>query len=378
MKRFTWLIVLLLTLGVTSVGAQGAPGPLVMLMNGADLYQSFPAGQYPVRLTNSGFVDRAYLSPDGARIAYKITADIGIQALRQTGGLVSELPSDLEIRALGSAGVLRIVTQPPDATYAAGEPSNAVVRSAPSWSPDSARLAWTEDVTPGDLRRLVLYDVASATWLAIASDLPLQNGFQQTLPVRWGSGGIALLSTVADPNNAATGGTLQSLLIYNPDGSLRSTASVSPNAGEYLYDFQWINDNGADKLGIIYSTGRWDLIDPASAVISPLTGTAQLFSLSNPTGLALDFGVANLPDRGPSFTWTVIIPGAPSVPLAYTGPIEWIAISPVGDSIAYSNSGVAYVWHDGQATEVNGTNPYDLSAAELVWGPVGWRSHSAS
>ncbi len=376
MKRWIGLIVVLLALTGVVADAQGAPSPLIMLVNGADLWQSFPAGQFPVRLTVNGNVDRPYISPDGTRIAYKVTADIGIQALKQTGGLVSELPSDLELRTLGSAGVLRFVTQPPDATYADGEPSNAIIRSAPSWSPDSARLAWTEEVTPGDIRRLTLYDIASNTSLSIATDLPIQNGFQQTMPVRWGSGGIALLSTASDPNNAATGGTLQSILIYTPNGTRLSTAPVQLAAGEYLYDFEWINDNGADKLGLIYSTGRWDLVDPATGAVNPLTGVAQLYSLSNPNGLALDFGVTNLPDRGPSFTWTVIIPGAPSVPLTFTGPIEWITLSPVGDSLAYADGGVAYVWHDGQATEVPGTNPSDLSAAEMVWGPVGWRSHS--
>ncbi len=375
MKRLTGLIVVLLTLLGVAVEAQGTPGPLVMLVNGADLWQSFPAGQFPVRLTVNGYVDRPYLSPDGTRIAYKVTADIGIKALQQTGGLVSELPSDLEIRTLGSAGVLRFVTQPSDATYDAGSPNNAVIRSAPGWSPDSARLAWTEEITPGSIRRLTLYDIASNTTLSIATDLPVQNGFQQTMPVRWGTGGIALLSTVSDPDNAATGGTLQSILFYSPDGTHLSTAPIRLNVGEYLYDFEWISAGGVDKLGLIYSTGRWDVIDPADGSVSPLTGVAQLYSLTNPNGLALDFGVTNLPDRGPSFTWTAIIPGAPSIPLTFTGPIEWITISPVGDSIAYADGGIAYVWHDGQASEVPGTNPSDLSAAEMVWGPVGWRSH---
>ena len=376
MKRITgFVLVLGLLMIAGGAQAQASPAPLVMLLNGADLWQSFPAGQYPVRLTTSGNTDRPYLSPDGVHIAYKVIADIGIEALKQTGGLVSELPSDLEVRDLGARGSLRIVTQPAGATFVAGQPSNAIVRSAPAWSPDGRRLAWTEDVSPGDVRRLMLYDLAGGTSAILAADMPLQNGFQQTLPARWGAGGIALLSSTQDPANPANP-PIETLLIYGDDGKLRASAQSKPAAGEYLYDFEWIDDGGADRLGIVYSTGRWEVVDPATGAISPLNGVPQLYSTSNPNGLALDFGVTNLPGQGAVFTWTVVIPGAPSIPLTFTGPIEWITISPVGDSLAYADGGVAYVWRDGQATAVNGTNPTDLSAAEMVWGPTAWRSHA--
>lgn len=365
MKRLLILFALLFATGVAR--AQMPPAPVLMLVNGEDIYGYYPSGL--ARLTFSGYTDRPVLSPDGSRMAYKVIADIGIQALRTTGGLVSELPSDIEIRNIASGAVARIATQPADATFNAGEAARAIVRSSPAWSPDSRMLAWTEDVAPDAVRRLVVFSPDSGETRVLASGLPLQAGFQQTLPVRWGAGGIAVHSVSATAGeDAAASPTLDTIFFYSPEGALLSTANPQPAEGEFVYDFQWIDVNGAALLGIIYSTGRWDVIDPASGTIAPLEGTPELYSLTAPDGLAVVFGVTTLPDSGSVFTWRV-----GETPLPFTGPIEWIGIAPTGDAVAYADQGIGYLWNADGAQEIFGTNDFNFRVSDIVWGPVGWR-----
>jgi hypothetical protein len=343
---------------------------VVMLVNGADVWGYYPSGLG--QITFSGYIDRPVLSPDGSRIAYKVIADIGIQALQMTGGLVSELPSDIEIHNLLSGAAARIATQPADATFNSGEAARAIVRSAPAWSPDSTLLAWTEDVAPDAVRRLVVFSPAAGETRVLVAGLPLQAGFKQTLPVRWGMGGIALHSVSAtDGGNAAASPMVDTMFIYSPEGALLATAAPTLAEGEYVYDFQWIDVHGVSQLGIIYSTGRWDVIDPATGALAPLNGTPELYSLSAPDGLAVVFGVTSMPDSGNVFTWRV-----GDTPLPFTGPIEWIGIAPTGDAVAYADQGLAYIWNADGAQEIYGTNDFNFRVSDIVWGPVGWRTRT--
>lgn len=344
--------------------AQQPAAPVLLLINGGDIWASYPTGL--ARLTFSGYADRPSLSPTGMQIAYPVIDQIGIQALQTTGGLVSELPSNIVLQDLTTQAATTIAVQPEGATFNAGEPARAIVRSAPVWSPDGGALAWTEDAAPEAVRSLVVYTPATATAQVLVTDLPLQAGFQQTLKVRWGNGGIALHSVTA-AEATATQPTIDTFMIYSPTGALLASATVAPAAGEYVYDFQWINDAGVDKLGVIYSTGRWEVIDPATGTIAPLTGSPELYSLTAPEGLSVVFGVTSLP-TGIVFTWRV-----GQTPLAYTGPLEWLGIAPTGDALAYAEQGLAYSWRDGVSEPIYGTNDYNMIVSDVVWGPTAWR-----
>lgn len=363
------LFVMLLCVFVTGAArAQDAPpAPVLLLINGANIWGYYPTGL--TQLTPTRYGDRPALSPDGGRFAYKTVADIGVRALQTTGGLVSELPSDIRLYDLNTRLETVITGQPPDATFNTGEPARAIVRSAPAWSPDGAAIAWTEDVAPEAVRRLVIYTPATGETRILTEDLPLQAGFQQTLALRWGPGGIALHSVTAAPAGAGTPQPmLDAMLVYSPDGALLSSTSLRPAEGEYLYAFEWIDDGGADKVGVIYSTGRWELIDPATGMTAPLSGTPELYSTLAPDGLALRFGVAHHPDRGAVFTWR-----AGDVVLPYSGPLEWVSIAPAGDAVAYADGGIGYIWRDGETQPIFGTNDYNARGSDVVWGPTAWR-----
>lgn len=364
--RLTLLALILLMLSIGSVRGQTTTPPLLMLVNGADVW-AYDETIGIRQITFSGFVDRPALSPDGTRIAYRDVAEIGVQALQVTGGLASELPSDIVLQDLVTSVVTPLASQPPDATFNAGEPARAIVRSSPAWSPDSTMLAWTEDLTPEDTRQLVTYNLGTGEARILTANLPLQAGFQQTLPVRWGAGGIALQSITASPGGAPED-TQTGILIYNPDdGTLLSSTFVQPAPAEYIDDFNWIDDHGVPKVGVIYSTGRWDLIDPTTGTIAPASGTPQLYSLLAPDGLAIDFGVTSLPGTGSVFTWTV-----GTTPLPYTGPIEWISVSGAGNAVVYAQQGDAYIWRDGQIEIVPGVS-FNMMVGDVIWSAVGWR-----
>lgn len=358
-----WLLLLMMASNVT--GAQTTSAPVLLLINGADVWGAYPNGL--AQLTFNRYTSRPTLSPTGAQMAYPVIDDIGIRALRTTGGLVSELPSNIVLYDLTTRTATPIATQPEGATFNTGEPARAIVRSAPSWSPDGAALAWTEDAAPAATRSLMVYTLGSAAPQTLVADLPLQAGFRQTLPVRWGDAGIALHSVTAATDPAATAPMVDAFLFYSPQGDLLAWTPVTPAQGEYIYDFQWIDDRGTDKLGIIYSTGRWDVIDPADGSLAPLNGSPELYSLTAPDGLSVVFGVAAMPG-GAVFTWR-----AGATPLPYTGPFEWLGISPEGDAVAYADQGVAYIWRDGTSEPIWGTNNWNSVASDVIWGPTGWR-----
>lgn len=359
--KHLFIVIGLLGLLLTAGGVSAQDTPLLMLVNGADVWAATPAGL--TQVTTSGYNDRPIVAPNGQQFASKVIADVGIEALRTTGGLGSELPSDIELYNPVSGASRRIATQPADATFNAGQPARAILRSAPAWSPNGAALAWTEDVAPDNVRQLVIFDVGSGQQRVVTRDLPLQAGFQRTLPVRWGSGGIAVKSVTAD----ASGNLTESILIFDPNGGLRANTTLTLAPGEFVYEFVWIND-GAAFVGVIYSTGRFELIDPATGGVAPLTGTPELFSVTAPGGLAVQFSLSGGSGGTPSFVWQVN-----GQTLPFNGPLEWITIAPGGDQVAYMSQGTAFIWRDGQAAPVTGTTDPGFSVAEVAWGPTAWR-----
>lgn len=372
--RRVWVLVVSLFLGFSGfVQAQEATetpvsaAPVVMLVNGSELWSATDVGLQP--LTPYGYVGRPVIDPMGGQVAYATIALIGIEALQVTGGLVSELPSDIEILDLATGTIVRVATQPEGATFNQGEPARAVVRSAPAWSPNGTQLAWTEDVQPENERRLVIYDLASATSQIIRADLPLQAGFQQTLPVRWGQTGIAVKSTTAAAGSDPAQPTMiEQIQVFGLDGSLLADLTPVHAQGEFVYEFTWMQSILGERLALLYSTGRWEWLDPDSGTLVPLPGEAELYSLTAPDQPGVIFRAASVPEGQTLFTWY-----QNGLPLPFTGPAEWLTISPDGRALAYAAGGTAYRWVNGEALEIFGTNARDASVSELVWGPVGWR-----
>lgn len=357
------LIAALLAFG--SAQAQASEFPLILWIRG-DLYRVDAEGAPLSMITSNGTISGPALSPDGARIAYKTADQVGLDALNrvQSEGVIADfdLPGDISILDIASGESTPIAGQPADASLLVeGTPDRATVRSTPIWSPDGARLAWTEFALPDGKPGVVVYDVAAGTTTTVAADIPAPLVQGAAPPLRWGSAGFAVN---ASTDNASE----QDFLIYAEDGTLLSSPRLAPVENDPAVDFMWVESAGGAKLGVIYQSSGWILIDPASGVAQAAPELPRL-TTAQPDSRALRFGVDS--ERG--FFWEIVgettaAPGAPSQ----------VTLSPSGREVAftgYPSSGAVTIWRDGETTPIPGTgsNLDQLQVGALLWGYTFWQ-----
>jgi hypothetical protein len=109
-----------------------------------------------------------YFAPmTSAYLVYQVLTEQAAQdAAQGVGG--GTLPTDLWLMDTATGETRLIAGQPADAKTSGAE----VARGAPQWSPDGARLAWTEGV---DESALVVYDVAAGTSAVVREGIPSQT-----------------------------------------------------------------------------------------------------------------------------------------------------------------------------------------------------------
>ena len=294
-NRLLCFCLIALFLAAGSVGAQ-ADSPLILWIRG-DLYRVTAFDAAPVALTTDGTISGPTVAPDGRRIAYKAADQIGMDALDRvdSSGFIADidLPGDIYLLDGADGTPQQIAGQPADASLlVVGIPDKAVIRSTPVWSPDGARIAWTEFAYPGGQPSLIVYDLASATTLTLAADIPTSTVQGASPPVRWGTGGIAV--------NASTDAAgEQDYLIYDANGSLLQRPRLAAVANDQVVDFAWVE--GVNQLGILYQSSGWILIDPTTGVAQAAPVVPQLTTAA-PDPLHLRFGA----DPADGFFWEIV------------------------------------------------------------------------
>lgn len=360
---FFALVIMLLTFG--SAQAQDDEFPLILWIRG-DLYRVDTAEAPPSAITTSGTISGPALAPDGTQIAYKEAAQVGLEALSrvQTDGVIADfdLPGDIYLLDIASGESALIAGQPADASLlVAGTPDRATVRSTPVWSPDGARIAWTEFALPDSKPGIAVYDLAAGTLTTLVSDIPAAPVQGAAPPLRWGSAGIAV-STSTDNTSE------QDFLIYAESGTLLSSPRLAPVADDPAVDFVWVESASGAQLGVIYQSSGWILIDPATGVAQAAPELPRLTTAS-PDSRALRFGVDS--ERG--FFWEILgettaAPGSPTQ----------VTLSPSGRQIAFTgfpSSGAVTIWRADETSAIPGTgsNLDQLQVGALLWGYTFWK-----
>src|SRR5258706_12949951 len=121
---------------------------MMFLING-DIYTWSVGDVKPKQQTTWGRNQAPVISPDGSKIAYKSTAKLVVDA--HGGDGPGDGPSTIWMLDSATFEGIRIADQPANASYyAQNQPDNYILRSDPTWSPDSQSIAWTElSITSG-------------------------------------------------------------------------------------------------------------------------------------------------------------------------------------------------------------------------------------
>lgn len=367
MKRIS-LFVLLACISLVPAHMQQVGVPLTLQVNGD--YWAWGTSGLQQR-TNWGHNQDPIISPNGQQIAYKATAQLAVDARK---GSTSAVPVNIWLLDVATGAPTKINDQPADASFGASDkPDKFVIRSAPTWSPDSKTLAWTElAVDKGSAaipdQQLVIFDLAQKTQKVIAPDLPSQPDVMTTNKVQWGDLGIAVWTVSGTTDASGNFKTQDAILLYNPEGKRLLTVKIAS-----LYEFAWLKDGQKDYIAILaqgpenapLSEPQWLLIDPTNGQIAGMPGVPEMYSLQAPSGLGI-YPAA----MGTSPDWQITDQGKiGSVDDVYAFS-HVLGISSDGQQLAYVKQGAAYVYNNGKTTKVAPSDVYALS-----WGPVGWRIH---
>lgn len=365
-KLISCLLFLVVTL---SPALAQADAPLILWVRG-DLYLVTDLNTPPVALTQNGTISGPTLSPDGHMITYKAASPVGLAALDrvQTSGFIAEfdLPGDIYVFNVSVHQTALVAGQPADASlFVDGVPDKAIVRSTPGWSPDSARLAWTEFDFGSEALRLMIFDFGTRTHTIAADAVRVETVLGSAPDVRWGIGGIAIIGDAGE------------LLIYSPDGTPLSRPQLAPEAEETPQEYAWIDADGQSLFGVLYDSGRWALFDPVTGT-EQVIGDIPLMVGAPENSLALRFGA--LPDVG--IFWETIDPsGATGASGAFPAPPSRVTLSPSGREVAfigYPDYGGVAVWRNGEVIPIPGTGSDALAAGAVLWGATTWRIGAAS
>ncbi len=377
--RFLILLALLI-FALPAAAQEAAPTPTreeldfnypLILWSAGDLYRARPYDPAePVRLTESGVISGVSLSPQGYMLAYRQASPVGIEALPrlQTAGAIAEfdLPSDIYIMEIGTGEARQIAGQPDNASlFVEGTPDVASVRSAPVWSPNGESIAWMEFPFGAATAQLYIHNLASSLTALANINMPVSRGAAPAL--HWGAGGIAVEAGELLPGEL-------SFYLYAPDGRLLSTTTAHPGDSESVELLAWVDNGGVSLFGILYSSGRWALVDPANGAEIQVGDIPMLVSSADPFGsLMLRFSV--LPDSG--FFWETLDP-QPSAAAsgAFPASPERVTLSPSGRAVTflgYPDYTAAATWHNGAVEAVPGTGNGTLAVGAVFWGATHWR-----
>lgn len=380
MKRLLLMLglvmVVIATLGVSPSDAQSPPPDFSLYMTArvglsADCSQLYQLNNGTFTRVSEEAICGSTLSPDGAWLVFLSPAPFFETTAARYDYLLGSA-RDITLLNL-TDGTRRVVAvQPDDITIdvSAGVLRNAITRTVPEWSRDGSAIVWTEQHYPdGDVRRLMMYDLATETTTVLDPALPAVGSSVDGLPYdfEWGNGGIAVAVSEGDDQNQPA------LRLYTPTDGLTMTILLpsEPSNWGFGVRVQWVLDADADTptewvlaqdlSGYVYG------VEPTTGdLIFPVVPTQFATSASNPaTSLQVvwDFRIRS------DITWQLLSSDGevllteaiqPTLPL----------LSPSGTQIAYREGRTVYVGPPDALETI--VLPDDMNRIHLMWGALQW------
>ncbi|MBK8023200.1 MAG: PD40 domain-containing protein [Chloroflexi bacterium] len=212
---------------------------------GGALYSWLPGEAEPILHRDGGTVRGLAISPDGTKLAYTHRPD-RIEAADARGDHIHV--TDLWMMDLQTGESIPVAVHPIEADT----PEAWSSRSAPTWSPDGSRLAYTELTTrPRELR---VYDLRTGETTIVSNDL--NPG--------WGDGGME-----GPPHNVSWGGSISKIVvssgftlsIFDETGGVCETLldlNGVPPQDTYpaVHDAEWVWLGDAPYLRLTYQDER--------------------------------------------------------------------------------------------------------------------------
>lgn len=281
--RFSLIISILLMLIVTiSAQAQSGNQSLIAFRNG-DLWKYNLANNTASQLTQWGYNGGPILSPDGRRIAYLSTASLTLDNINNgSAGYAGDAPANIWVMDTASEQFQRIVDQTGGGTL-------GIIRSVPSWSPDSSKLVWSElnlQSQGADTTAIKYYDFNTAQLRTLVNgfNMGFQDGGYYMASIKWGGAGIShLLFTYVEGSRDPQ----QYMEIYDPNTGNLTTYNLGFNsqAGNAVNDYLWVNHQGRSMIALSLQ-GRWELFDPTNGSRTAMSAAPHL-RLKFGTGIEL-------------------------------------------------------------------------------------------
>ncbi len=330
-------------------------------MDGGDLWEWTESGGLK-QLTYVGSNLNPVISPDGKWVAYSSVGQVYAEHAIKDGDWGGQLPMNIWLLNVATGKSFIVADEPSNAryqtdSYGVQQLSAYILRSQPIWSPDSMKIAWTEDLfsqtsthSQGSRsEKLVVYDLSTRSTRVIVANMPYYS-VGPTQPA-WGSEGIAVFTNIARGVPGTITWTTQAN-VYDMNGKQLSSVKVGDD--DYLKG--WVNDGNNPYL--LEESG---VIDPKTGAPVYLGGPPELYSLDAPGGMGLiedqDSTKLTVPDKPPQSL----------------GQVFGAAIAPDGQQAAvFTSPDLMHVDSDGGLTRIDVNGPYWYFCG-TTWSATGWR-----